>query len=195
MKRYKDNRIKLDKITAAQKALTSKFVKVGFIEGDEHPATDGNSIGVAQLAAIHEFGATIQHPGGTPYIMRNGKAVFVSKGTPGAVGITKPHLIRIPERSFLRAWANGHIKQTNLVMKQLVEYVTDGTMDATTALNQLGAYGQAGVKQQILALQSPPLSPATIAKKGSSKPLIDTGSMLGSVRFKVEAWAGGGSNK
>lgn len=186
MTRYRDSRAKLDKYTADQRALANKRIKVGFIEGDVPPSTDSQGIGIAQLAAVHEFGATFLHPGGTPYVMRGGRPVFVKKGTRGIIGVTKPHYIRIPERSFLRSWATGNIQQTKKMMQELHNLVGNGTLSPETALNQLGAYGQAGVKQQILALQSPPLAAATIAKKGSSKPLIDTGTMLGSVRYKVE---------
>lgn len=59
----------------------------------------------ARYAAIHEFGGTIQHPGGTPYFIRDGKAVFVSKGGYGAfhtLPLTKPHAIVMPKRPYMK---------------------------------------------------------------------------------------------
>lgn len=59
----------------------------------------------APYAAIHEFGGTIDHPGGTPYFMRDGKPVFVSNSGQGAfhtLPVTKPHKITMPERPYLR---------------------------------------------------------------------------------------------
>ncbi len=58
-------------------------------------------------AAIHEFGGTIQHPGGTPYFVskRDGRAMFVSKSAAVSryLPVTRPHLIKIPERSYMRS--------------------------------------------------------------------------------------------
>lgn len=59
----------------------------------------------APYAAIQEFGGTFEHPGGTPYFMRDGKPVFVSNSGQGAfhtLPVTKPHSITLPERPYLR---------------------------------------------------------------------------------------------
>lgn len=67
------------------------------------------SSGDVKYAAIHEFGGIIQHPGGTKYIIDaavggNIMTRFVSNAFPGHVaGVTKPHPIPMPERSFLRS--------------------------------------------------------------------------------------------
>lgn len=53
-------------------------------------------------AAIHEFGGTINHPGGTAYFVRDGRAVFVSKAKDdGSYRKTKPHAIPMPARPYL----------------------------------------------------------------------------------------------
>lgn len=60
----------------------------------------------APYAAIHEFGGTINHPGGTPYFIdeKTKLAKFVSKSSPAAAGlpVTKPHVITMPERPYMR---------------------------------------------------------------------------------------------
>lgn len=67
------------------------------------------SSGDVKYAAIHEFGGIIQHPGGTKYIIDaaiggNIMTRFVSNAFPGHVaGVTKPHPIPMPERSYLRS--------------------------------------------------------------------------------------------
>lgn len=67
------------------------------------------SSGDVKYAAIHEFGGVIQHPGGTKYIIDAAvggeiRTRFVSNLFPGPVaGVTKPHAIPMPERSFLRS--------------------------------------------------------------------------------------------
>ena len=61
----------------------------------------------------------------------------------------------------------------------------------------LGLLGQAVQDDLRGAIQEtrpewPPLSPATIARKGSTKPLVDTGQMLNSIRFKTHVGVLGG---
>lgn len=52
---------------------------------------------------------------------------------------------------------------------------------------ELVALGAAGnVAEAIQAVTSPALKPVTVARKGSTKPLIDTGQMFQSVTGKVE---------
>lgn len=63
------------------------------------------SAGDVKYAAIHEFGGTIEHPGGTAYFIgKDGKAVFVSNAIAFAYGSwarTKAHAIKMPKRSFM----------------------------------------------------------------------------------------------
>lgn len=43
------------------------------------------------------------------------------------------------------------------------------------------------LRQSIVDLIDPPLAPSTIARKGSAKPLVDTGTMLNSIEHEVVA--------
>jgi phage gpG-like protein len=61
-----------------------------------------------EYARIHELGGTIQHPGGTHYIMTSGGAAFLSdekalrlKQQGYWVGSTRPHAITMPKRPYL----------------------------------------------------------------------------------------------
>lgn len=58
-------------------------------------------------AAIHEYGGVIQHPGGTAYYYdpKIGMARWVPNSDARASFLprTKPHAIRMPERSYLRS--------------------------------------------------------------------------------------------
>lgn len=68
--------------------------------GDNFEIEYGSTI---PYAAIHEYGGTINHPGGQPYkIIGNGKAVFVKKTDPEAKDLkkTKPHTITMPARPY-----------------------------------------------------------------------------------------------
>ena len=64
-------------------------------------------------------------------------------------------------------------------------------MDARTLeiderlLERVGLLTAARIQQEITDLRQPPNSPATIAAKGSSNPLIDTGKLRQSVSYEV----------
>ena len=58
--------------------------------------------------------------------------------------------------------------------------------NAEIALSEAGAIIAGQLRQSIIDLISPPLAESTIRAKGSDKPLISTGVMLGSVDFEVK---------
>lgn len=68
---------------------------------------DVASSGDVKYAAIHEFGGTIKHPGGTAYLVTQRGAIFISNAKAAAMKTdpkrTRPHDIPMPERSFLRS--------------------------------------------------------------------------------------------
>lgn len=59
-------------------------------------------------------------------------------------------------------------------------------MDSEHALQLMGQRIKDQLQESIRSLESPPLAPSTIAKKGFSKPLIETGHMLNSVDYEVK---------
>jgi hypothetical protein len=69
----------------------------------------GKRVGDLRYGMLHEEGGTIKHPGGTPYRIVKGKAVFVTKvkaaqyfaKTGRELPVTRPHSITIPARPFL----------------------------------------------------------------------------------------------
>lgn len=59
----------------------------------------------APYAAIQEYGGSINHPGGTAYFIGdNGLAVFVPDSSVASIYLprTKPHVIVLPSRPFMR---------------------------------------------------------------------------------------------
>ncbi len=82
------------------------------------------SSGDVKYAGIHEYGGTINHPGGTAYILSPKKAqlmMFVSnKNATGDMPRTKPHPIKMPERSFMRSSLTQMSEEISLGMKKSV---------------------------------------------------------------------------
>ena len=162
---------------------TPGTVDVGIIDAGKHKSGD---MTVAEIATTHEYGAEIDHPGGTPYkISKEGKAIFVKKGTPGIAGVTKPHKIKIPERSFMRSTLHKESKKISILQKKLLKQISKGEITTTTALGLLGEFVSDKIKQKIVSISDPPNKPSTIRSKGSSNPLIDTGQMKNSVTYEV----------
>lgn len=87
-----------------------------------------------------------------------------------------------PARPFFRPAVAEHKAEWADALASLVKA---SDYDTEKALGQLGAVIVDDIKASIQAVSSPPLAKSTIAAKGSSKPLEDTGLMLNSVSFQV----------
>ena len=86
-------------------------------------------------------------------------------------------------RPFLRP---AFAKMRKKILSTLREYVDPKTMVVTKQIGGvIGLLLQNAVRDEIDAKQTPPLSPRTIRRKGSSKPLIDTGKMRKAVSWRV----------
>lgn len=120
------------------------------------------------------------------------KAVWNEFGTRGGAsggGWGSP----IPERPFMRnALRDGQGANRAMLKSEARRIVLSAVQGASVAdakrmaLRRLGTKIQGDIQASIASLTTPPNSPVTIALKGSSKPLIDTGKMSASVAYMVE---------
>ena len=131
--------------------IKDKRVRVGVLSDAAHG--DGETITLAELAAVHEFGT------------KDG---------------------RIPERSFLRSTFDDKREEMVRAGEKLMGAVLDGKMDVDRALGLLGAKLASDVKAKITSSIPPPDKPATVARKGSSTTLIDTGRLRGAVTWALD---------
>ena len=128
----------------------------------------------AWLAGIHEYGCRITV---TPKM----RAYLHARGLHLNPNTTE---IVIPERSFLR---NGHDTNVDRVMKQTeraIGQVIAGKMTVDDLLDLCGQQMATAIKKYARDLSDPPNHPFTIEQKGSSNPLVDTGSMIGSIMWE-----------
>lgn len=93
---------------------------------------------------------------------------------------------RIPERSWLRSSFDDNRAGYQRLIDKLVSAIYQGKVKALGALHIVGQKVEADAKKRIVELRTPPNAEITVARKGSSNPLVDTGTMLNSVRYKVE---------
>jgi hypothetical protein len=92
---------------------------------------------------------------------------------------------KIPERSFMRSAVQANRKKLEEMIGKLSLAVIEGAKDSKTALGILGEYVKGLMQKKIRAGVPPPLSAGTVARKGSSVPLIDTGQLINSIEWQI----------
>jgi phage gpG-like protein len=92
---------------------------------------------------------------------------------------------RIPARSFIRSTCDAKQKEHLELIRTLQEKILLGRLTAKQALTQLGEVVAKDMAQTINEGVQPALLEETIRRKKSSKPLIDTGRLKGSITHEV----------
>jgi hypothetical protein len=91
----------------------------------------------------------------------------------------------IPQRSFIRDTHDLNLRMNRQWITQVQVRVLKGELIQHQALTLMGEVGAKQMTSRINLGIPPGLKPATIKRKKSSKPLIDTGQLKGSIGFKV----------
>jgi hypothetical protein len=159
-----DTDMGLENIFKEMEKLKSMCVKVGVTEDVGAQTVDGG-LTLAEIATHNELGVL-----GPPFSQYGDGKWF------------------IPPRPFVRGFADGKRELTAKTMEKLTKLVSGGKLKAETAIRMLGEYGMDGVKSYIHNGEFTQNADSTIAKKGSSKPLIDQGErggLLGNIRFQI----------
>lgn len=161
------------------------YVDIGIL-GKQTATEDG--ITLAGIGAVQEFGKIINHPGGTPYkIVGKGKSVFVKKGSADAIGVTGPHQISIPERSFIRMPLEKKAKD---IQKDAENIMQDSMekQDIKQIFTTIGISGEAAIKEAFATRgfgSWAPNAESTVRQKDSDSPLIDEGALRNGITSKV----------
>jgi hypothetical protein len=103
-------------------------------------------------------------------------------GSIGHIATIHEFGLGVPERSFIRGWADGHEADNIALLRGCAQRVLKG-LDPDTALNQAGAVMAGGIQAFISSGIAPPLSPHT--RSGVGTPLIDTGALRSSISWRV----------
>jgi hypothetical protein len=91
----------------------------------------------------------------------------------------------IPARPFMSTSFDENKALINRAIQGEYKKIAGGNGTTERSLGLIGQLMTKLIVQKIRAIVSPPNSPRTIAIKKSSKPLIDFGQMIQSVRYKV----------
>ena len=92
---------------------------------------------------------------------------------------------RIPARPAWRNTLDGNKAKIIQALRKTAEAIVSKGASVDIAMGRVGLMGQALIRKSITALKTPPNAPLTIAKKGSSNPLIDTGQTRQAVTFEL----------
>lgn len=157
----KSNTTGWSKVLERVDGLGKRAVKVGIVGDKAKELVDdgaGEPITMAQLAGVHEFGAVIR---------------------------TRFATILIPERSFIRATVAQNERPYTVLCAKLVKRVLAGKLSEDQALGQLGLRMAGDMQRRISEGIDPANADSTIAAKGSSTPLVDSGRLRASITSVV----------
>ena len=141
-----------------RKLEDNPHVKIGVLEKSEKRSDGADNLTVA---ASNEFG------------------VSISAGRSGG------QIIQIPERSFIRSNHDEKKAKYWRKIKRMKRLILGGRITVEAALKAIGAEVQGDVRKKIVNLKEPPNAPATIERKKSSNPLVDTGQLQGAIDFEL----------
>lgn len=91
----------------------------------------------------------------------------------------------IPERSFLRSTVDENNRKYAKLYEQLMGKVMEGKLSVERAMGLLGEKARSDVRKTIRSSVPPPNAPATLARKKSTKTLVDTGQLSQSITYEV----------
>jgi len=146
--------------------LASHQVEIGIFAD----ASRDGAVPMLVIAAANEFGAKIPK--------RQARFEDLDDENPEGWVI-------IPERSYLRAWFDENVDALQATMERLIGQVVEGKISGRAALETIGGYVVTHVQAYMVDLKTPPNAPSTIARKGSSNPLIDTGQLKDAITWRV----------
>ena len=92
----------------------------------------------------------------------------------------------VPQRSWCRAWFDERQAFIADTLRTQLQAVIAGKRPIEQAAERIALAFEGDVKRRIAQNIPPPLAPATIARKGSSVALIDTGALKNAVRGQVK---------
>ncbi len=91
----------------------------------------------------------------------------------------------VPQRSFIRATVDAKKPEIQAAQGRVAKQVLAGKITFHQGLEQIGAKVVGLMKQRIAAGIPPENAESTIARKGSSKPLINFGQLRGAITYEV----------
>lgn len=93
---------------------------------------------------------------------------------------------QVPERAFMRDALKKYQKTFLKESIQRIKTILQGSLSVDSYLNQSGKFWQDSIKYSIAEFSTPANKPSTVKRKGFNDPLIHTGLMLATVKYKIK---------
>lgn len=139
--------------------------------------------------ALAQFGARLSHGSnfavGVPE-KKGTKQHGDSEFTIAEVALVNEYGLGVPERSFLRSFVEENREMIDEDFRKATAAVLRLQMSFEQAANILGVKYAAMIQKRITTHIPPPNAPSTVAAKGSSTPLIDTGILRASITYQLK---------
>jgi len=91
----------------------------------------------------------------------------------------------IPERSFMRSTMSEERENLGRLSKTQIALCLEGNTSPHDVFATIGVYLQGKIVEKITDGEFEPNNENTVKRKGSSKPLIDTGQLRGAITYEV----------
>lgn len=91
----------------------------------------------------------------------------------------------IPPRPFMKQTREQNEKKMVSLSRKLLKAISNGTRTAKSAISEMAVKYEGAMKAIFVRGSFVPNKPSTIRRKKSSRPLIDTGLLRGSIKSKV----------
>ena len=106
--------------------------------------------------------------------------------TVATLGVIHELGLGVPSRPFMAKTWERRGEDTKKLIEAEAKLCLQGGRDVEGALKEIGVFYENAVKESFTAESFEPLADSTIARKGSSVPLIDTGTMRQSITSRVD---------
>lgn len=127
------------------------------------------------IASVNEFGCQIQVTDKMRAYLHS-QGLHLSRHT---------ELITIPERSFIRSGFDAQKDDYEERAARMLDSVLRLDLPVRTFFETLGEYISGRLQEYLTSVDSPPNHPFTVAQKGSSNPLINTGRLRQAITHRV----------
>lgn len=198
----------IPRLTKVLQKLGKREIKVGVFGEDNYKY--GDSADLVTIAYVHEYGTTItpkkgkyltipSHPSAKGrrasdfsdlfFIpTKNGNGLLARKKGKDSFDIIFVLVtsVNIPERSYLRTGFDENVDKITRKVENMINDVLEFNIDPDTFLDMIGMEFAGLIQRHMRTISSPPNAGATVAMKGSSNPLQDTGRLIGAIRHEVE---------
>lgn len=197
----KINTEKIDNLKKNLNEINGKRINIGVLS-----SADGM---IKMIAEVNEYGAVIKPKSGKYLAIPLSKAykgrsprefsnLFTVRSKSGDLFLAREKgkkdlefcyylatSVTIPERAFIRGGFESSRSELYDKAEQLIEQLAEGKIDTQTFLDFIGNFMQGKIRQYMIDLRNPANANITVAVKGSSNPLVDTGHLILAIDYEV----------